>query len=101
MPSTTFTRTPTTWLAYPLTGCFLYLQSALGPLMPFLRAELYMSYTTTSLHFSAFALSLLPAVFSETVSLKPSGAPRLLWGGGSSMATGKMLLVAGLHPVVI
>ena len=41
-PAVTFTRTPTTWLAYLLTGYFLYLQSALGPLMPFLRAELDM-----------------------------------------------------------
>ena len=99
-PAVTFTRTPTTWLAYLLTGYFLYLQSALGPLMPFLRAELGMSYTTASLHFSAFALGVLPAgLFGERLS-GAFGRRRMVWGGGSLMAAGAVLLTIGLHPVV-
>ena len=95
-----FTRTPTTWLAYLLTGYFLYLQSALGPLMPFLRAELGMSYTTASLHFSAFALGVLPAgLFGERLS-GAFGRRRMIWGGGSLMAAGAGLIVFGLHPAV-
>ena len=99
-PAVTFTRTPTTWLAYLLTGYFLYLQSSLGPLMPFLRAELGMSYTTTSLHFSAFALGVLPAgLLGERLS-GAFGRRRLIWGGGSLMAAGALLLTTGVHPAV-
>ena len=93
-------RTPTTWLAYLLTGYFLYLQSALGPLMPFLRAELGMSYTTASLHFSAFALGVLPAGLIGDRLSGTFGRRRMVWGGGSGMAAGAALLVAGVHSTV-
>ncbi|CAN5732456.1 MFS transporter [soil metagenome] len=100
MISTAFVRTPTTWLAYLLTGYFLYLQSALGPLMPFLRAELGMSYTTASLHFSAFALGVMPAGLLGDRLSGTFGRRRMIWGGGSVIAAGAVLLMIGVHPAV-
>ena len=51
-----FTRDRFTWLAYLLLAFYTFLEAALGPLMPFLRAELALNYTCGGLHFSAFAL---------------------------------------------
>lgn len=68
--------------------------------MPFLRAELDMSYSTASLHFSAFALGLLPAGLLGDRFSGTFGRRRMVWGGGSGMAAGTVLLVAGTDPVV-
>src|SRR3712207_7055684 len=59
-PQRRFVRYPLTWATYALVGYFAYLETVLGPLMPFLRAEHGFSYTVASLHFSAFALGALP-----------------------------------------
>ena len=68
--------------------------------MPFLRAELGMSYATASLHFSAFALGVLPAGLLGDRLSGAFGRRRMVWGGSSGMATGAVLLVAGAHPAV-
>jgi MFS family permease len=62
-PQERFVRYPLTWATYALVGYFGYLQTVLGPLMPFLRAEHGFSYTVASLHFSAFALGSIPVGF--------------------------------------
>src|SRR5918997_1088814 len=62
-PQERFVRCPLTWATYALVGYFAYLETALGPLMPFLRAEHDFSYTVASLHFSAFALGAVPVGF--------------------------------------
>lgn len=68
--------------------------------MPFLRAELGIGYTTASLHFSAFALGVLPAgLLGERLS-GAFGRRRMVWGGGFLMAAGAALLMAGGHPAV-
>ena len=56
-----FVRNDFTWLAYVMLAYFAYLQASFGPLMPFLRAELHLSYTIGSLHVSAFALGMVLA----------------------------------------
>jgi len=60
-PATSFTRDRFTWLAYGMLAYFAYMQAALGPLMPFLRDELHLSYTVSGLHLSAFALGMVLA----------------------------------------
>lgn len=59
-----------------------------------------MSYTTASLHFSAFAAGLLPAGLLGDRVTRILGRRRMVWGGGAAMGAGAVLLVAGLHPVV-
>jgi predicted MFS family arabinose efflux permease len=91
-----FVRYPITWAMYGLVGYFAYLETVLGPLMPFLRAEHGFSYTVASLHFSAFALGgVLVGFFGDRVAGR-WGRRASLWGGGAGMAVGVLLL--GLSP---
>lgn len=89
-----FVRDRLTWVVYVLVGYFSYLETSLGPLMPFLRSELGFDYTVASLHFSAFALGgVLTGVLGERVSAR-WGRRVSLWGGGAGMAAGAVLLAA-------
>ena len=56
-----FARTDMTWASYLLLGYFGYLQAVLGPVMPFLRHDLRLSYAAGGLHFSAFAAGMIVA----------------------------------------
>jgi fucose permease len=93
-----FVRTRSTWLAYLLTGYFLYLQASLGPLMPLLRDELGVGYAAASLHFSAFALGVLVMGLLGDRLSGAFGRRFTVWGGGFGMAVGALLLAAG--PVI-
>ena len=89
-----FVRRPLTWATYALVGYFAYLETVLGPLMPFLRAEHGFSYTVASLHFSAFALGAVPVGFFGDRVAGRWGRRASLWGGGAGMAAGASLLAA-------
>jgi fucose permease len=93
-PQRRFVRYPLTWATYALVGYFAYLETVLGPLMPFLRAEHGFSYTVASLHFSAFALGALPVGFFGDRVAGRWGRRVSLWGGGAGMAAGALLLIA-------
>jgi fucose permease len=93
-PQRRFVRYPLTWATYALVGYFAYLETVLGPLMPFLRAEHGFSYTVASLHFSAFALGALPVGFFGDRVAGRWGRRASLWGGGAGMALGALLLIA-------
>ena len=89
-----FVRDRLTWTVYALVGYFAYMETALGPLMPFLRAEHGFSYTVASLHFSAFASGgVLTGVLGERAT-GLWGRRVSLWGGGAGMAAGAVLLAA-------
>jgi len=93
-PQQRFVRHPLTWATYALVGYFAYLETVLGPLMPFLRAEHGFSYTVASLHFSSFALGgMLVGFFGDRVTGR-WGRRASLWGGGAGMAAGALLLAA-------
>jgi fucose permease len=96
-PQERFVRYPLTWATYGLVGYFAYLETVLGPLMPFLRAEQGFSYTVASLHFSAFALGAVPVGFFGDRVAGRWGRRASLWGGGAGMAAGALLL--GASPV--
>jgi fucose permease len=93
-PQGQFVRYPLTWATYGLVGYFAYLETVLGPLMPFLRAEHDFSYTVASLHFSAFALGGLPVGFFGDRVAGRWGRRASLWGGAAGMAAGALLLAA-------
>lgn len=84
----TFVRDRFTWLAYLLLAYYAYLQAALGPLMPFLRAELDLSYTFGGFHFSAFALGMVLAGASGDRFVGRWGRAAVFWGGAIGMAAG-------------
>ncbi|HEU5199049.1 MAG TPA: MFS transporter [Ktedonobacterales bacterium] len=90
-----FARDRFTWLAYLMLGFYAYLEAALGPLMPFLRSELRLSYTVGSLHFSAFALGTILGGLTSDRVLRWWGRGVGFWGGATGMAAGAILLVLG------
>ena len=94
------TRDKFTWLSYLMLGYYSYFINGLGPLMPFLRAELQMSYTLSSLHFSAFAVGMLLAGLGGDRIARKFGRRRTFWNGAFGMAGGVILLLVGYHPVL-
>ena len=64
-----FARERLTWASYWMLGYFAFLQTILGPLMPFIRGELHLNYVVASLHFSAFALgAVVTGVFGDRMA---------------------------------
>ena len=89
-----FVRDPATWMTYGLVGFFAFMETVLGPIMPFLRRELDLGYTAASLHFSAFALgAVLLGFFGDRIAGR-WGRRAALWGGAFGTAAGALLLVS-------
>ena len=81
-----FVRDPVTWMIYGLIGFFAFMETVLGPLMPFLREELDLGYTAASLHFSAFALGAVLLGFFGDRFVGRWGRRSAIWGGAFGMA---------------
>ena len=88
-----------TWLAYAQLAYYAYMQATLGPLMPFLRAELAFSYTVAGLHLSAFAIGMVLSGLIGDRFAGRWGRHAVLWGGALGMAAGGISL--GLSNQVI
>ena len=85
-------------MTYGLVGFFAFMETVLGPIMPFLRTELGIDYTTASLHFSAFAAgAVLLGLFGDRLSAR-WGRLVSLWGGASAMGAGALILVSVPSP---
>lgn len=87
-----FVRNRFTWLAYLMTAYFAYLQAALGPIMPFLRAELGLSYTLGGLHFTAFALGMILAGLLSDCTTQIWGRSVNFWIGAVGMSMSALAL---------
>ncbi|HYO88744.1 MAG TPA: MFS transporter [Candidatus Limnocylindrales bacterium] len=98
--ATIFARDRFTWLAYFMLAYYAYMQSALGPLMPFLAGELNMSYTVRGLHVSAFALGMIIAGSSADRVAQRFGRTRVFWVGGGGMALAGLSLIAMRTPAL-
>src|SRR5512133_2282080 len=97
---TTFIRTRLTWQAYLTISYYSYLLNSLGPLTPFLRDEMGLSYTLASFHFSAYSLGVIVTGLVMNWAVQHLGVRRTLWSGVFGMALGTLLLVAGRSPVI-
>lgn len=97
---TTFIRTRLTWQAYLTISYYSYLLNSLGPITPFLRDELHLSYTVASFHFSAYALGVIATGIVMNSVVQRLGQRPLVWIGVFGMALGTLLLVAGRTPAV-
>ena len=89
-----FVRGPATWTAYGLVGYFAFMETLLGPAMPFLRDELGLGYAAANLHFSAFAFGAVLIGFLGDRILGRWGRRAGIWGGAAGMAAGALLLVS-------
>lgn len=95
-----FKRDRLTWAAYAMQAYHMFVPAALGPLMPFLRDELNLSYTLGGLHLSAFAAgSVLTGLFGTQITRR-WGRAGSVWGGGAAMALGMLALVLARHPLL-
>lgn len=95
-----YVRDRFTWLGYFMLAYYAYMQATLGPLTPFLRAELSLSYFLTGLHLSAFAAGMIAAGLTGDRVAARFGRGRVFWGGGAGMALGGLLLIIGRDPVI-
>lgn len=92
VPANTFTRNAATWAAYLLLGLFAYVETAVGPAMPFIRDHLGLGYIAASAHFSAFALGSMVVGLTGDRFIRRWGRRVGLWGGIAGMVAGGALL---------
>ncbi len=96
--STIFVRNRFTWLAYGLIAFYGYYINILGPVTPFLKSELQLSYTVSSLHFTAFAVGILVVGLAGHRVIRRLGRRNALWTGAFGLGLGALLLAAGQSP---
>jgi fucose permease len=96
----TFHRDRFTWLAYLLLALYGYFLNVLGPITPFLKSELHLSYTISSLHFTAFAVGILIIGLGGHSIIQRLGRLRSLWTGAVGMSLSALLLVFGKTALV-
>ncbi len=96
----TFQRDRFTWLAYLSLAFYGYFLNILGPITPFLKDELGLTYTVSSFHFTAFAIGILLIGVGGHILIQRIGKQRSLWLGlfGMSLSAGVLLL--GKSPIV-
>ncbi|RPJ28605.1 MAG: MFS transporter [Chloroflexi bacterium] len=99
MPQT-FHRDRFTWLAYCALAFYAYFLNVLGPITPFLKEELSLSYTVSSFHFTAFAVGILLIGFGGHLPIQRLGRWRSLWVGMFGISLSAFLLLVGRNPVI-
>ncbi len=100
MNTDSFHRDRFTWLAYLFLAFYGYFLNILGPITPFLKDELRLSYTMSSLHFTAFASGILLVGLGGHLAIERLGRWRALWTGALGMSISALLLIAGRSPWV-
>lgn len=100
MTTQTFHRDRFTWLAYLLLAFYGYFLNILGPITPFLKSELDLSYTVSSLHFTAFAIGMLLVGFFGHNIIQRIGRRRALWLGAFGMSVSALILITGQTAVL-
>ena len=88
-----FIRTRRTWLAYLCLAYYSCLLNGLGPVLPFLRGELHLSYAETSLQTTAFALGMAAVGLLGDQLIRRQGRRHTLVIGVCGLAFGSLLLV--------
>jgi fucose permease len=91
----TLHRDRSTWLMYLLLAFYAYFINILGPITPFLKQELALSYTASSLHFTAFAVGILLVGLGGHPVIRRLGQWRALWLGALGISGGAFVLLAG------
>ncbi|HNT24850.1 MAG TPA: MFS transporter [Anaerolineales bacterium] len=94
----TFHRNGFTWLAYFLLAFYGSILNIIGPITPFLKEELGLSYTISSLHYTAFAVGMLMVGLGGHWVINRIGRRRALWLGALGLSAGALILIAGRNP---
>jgi fucose permease len=96
----TFYRNRFTWLAYLILALYSYFLNIIGPITPFLKDELKLSYTISSLHYTAFAVGILLVGLVGHFLIERVGRWLSLWIGAIGLSLGAVLLIVGRTPVI-
>jgi fucose permease len=96
----TFHRDRFTWLAYLSLAFYAYFLNVLGPITPFLKDELRLSYTVSSFHFTAFAVGILLIGLGGHSVIRRIGRSRSVWVGMFGISLSTLLLLAGRTAVI-
>jgi len=95
-----FHRDRFTWLAYLSLAFYGYFLNVLGPITPFLKEELALTYTVSSFHFTAFAVGILLIGVGGHIVIQRLGSQRSLWLGLFGMSVSALFLLLGRTPVI-
>jgi fucose permease len=96
----TFHRDRFTWLAYLSLALYGYFLNVLGPITPFLKDELRLTYTVSSFHFTAFAIGILLIGLGGHLVIERIGHRLSLWLGLFGISLSALLLLAGRDPLI-
>ena len=96
----TFHRDRFTWLAYLSLAFYGYFLNVLGPITPFLKDELQLTYTVSSFHFTAFAIGILLIGLGGHFVIQRIGRQRSLWLGLFGMSVSALVLMIGRNPII-
>jgi fucose permease len=96
------TRDAVTWYAYLLLGYFTFLSTSQGNIIPFLQAELALSYGAVSLHSSAIAGGLLVIGLTGDRIIARFGRRKMLIFGAlaSALALAALALAPSVYATV-
>ena len=95
-----YLRDSFTWLAFFMLALYSYFLNVLGPVAPFLKDELKLSYTVSSLHFSAFAVGILIIGLVGDRFINRLGRRWSLWIGALGISSGVAALLLGRTPIL-
>jgi fucose permease len=96
----TFNRDRFTLLAYLFLAFYGYFINVLGPITPFLKDELKLSYTVAGLHYTAFAVGILLVGLGGHLVIRRLGSWRSLWAGALGISLSTVLLLIGKTPLI-
>ncbi len=88
-----FVRTPLTWLCYLLLGYFALLQTSLNVLIPFLREEMGLTYSVSSLHLTLFAAGAMSMGLVGERVVRAWGRRATLWRGALGMTVAALVIL--------
>lgn len=98
--ATPFTRDRFTWLAYLVIAYGTYAFTIISPLMPFLAADLDLTYTVRALHTTAFAIGgITLGTMADRIAHRVSRS-RLVWLSSAGLAVASVMIAAGQSPAV-
>lgn len=87
-----FVRDRLTWLAYSMLAYIGFSQSILGPLMPFLRSELNLSYTLGGFLPAALAAGLIVSGVTSDWLVHRGSRRMVFWSGAAGLSASVALL---------
>lgn len=96
----TYARDKLTWLAYFVMAFYGFFINVIGPITPYLKDELNLSYTVASLHYSLFALGILLIGLMGNAIITRLGRWRAWWLGAAGVSAGALALIAAQNPVI-